>query len=192
MGLFEDFSNFLETRLEEFLRQNPHLELQALLDQLQEERQDTIKLISELNLERKKLDDEIVSVAKEISIWHGRIDKAKAAGRLDLAQAAQEREASLLRLGNLVWNQRATVEKRLNDTKNILVSMEEKQKDVKAKIAQMKANQPYSQTNNWDNIGWNQRVNYSDYHRSFDPLEEQFQRLETDDELEKMKRNLNL
>lgn len=29
MGLFEDFSNFFETRLEEFLKDNPHLELQS-------------------------------------------------------------------------------------------------------------------------------------------------------------------
>ncbi|EDZ92986.1 hypothetical protein AmaxDRAFT_4297 [Limnospira maxima CS-328] len=30
MGLFEDFSRFLETRLEEFLRDHPDLELQPL------------------------------------------------------------------------------------------------------------------------------------------------------------------
>ncbi|MGK7915065.1 MAG: TIGR04376 family protein, partial [Prochloraceae cyanobacterium] len=51
MGLFEDFSHFLETRLDEFLRNNPHLELQAILEQLQEQEQDTLKLISQLQLQ---------------------------------------------------------------------------------------------------------------------------------------------
>jgi len=36
VGLFDDFSRFLESRLEEFLRNNPHLEL-ALLEQLREQ-----------------------------------------------------------------------------------------------------------------------------------------------------------
>jgi uncharacterized protein (TIGR04376 family) len=192
MGLFEDFSKFLETRLEEFLSNNPHLELEALLDQLQEQKRETVKLITQLDLERKKLDNEILSVAKDIQTWHGRIDKAKAVGRLDLAQAAQEREASLLRLGNLIWNQRSGVEKRLNDARELLVSIEQRQKEVKAKVAQIKANQQYSQANSWDNIGWNQGINYSNYNRNFDSLEEQFQSLETDYELEKMKRNRNL
>ena len=30
MGVFDDVSRFLEDRLEEFLKNNPHLELQAL------------------------------------------------------------------------------------------------------------------------------------------------------------------
>ena len=47
MSLFDDFSRFLETRLEEFLRNNPHLELQALLEQLREQEQDALKLIAE-------------------------------------------------------------------------------------------------------------------------------------------------
>lgn len=192
MGLFEDFSNFLETRLEEFLKSNPNLELEALLDQLQEEKQTNLKLITQLNLERKKLDDEIVSVAKEISLWHSRIDKAKASGRQDLAQAAQEREASFLRLGNLIWNERATAEKKLTEAKKVLISIEERQKEVKAKLAQLKASQKYSYTNKWDNIGWQKGASYSDYKSSLDPLEQEFQKLETDEELEQMKRNLNL
>lgn len=192
MGLFEDFSNFLESRLEEFLRDNPHLELEALLEQLQEEKQENIKLIAQLDLERKKLDNEIISVAKEIQVWHGRIETAKAAGRLDLEQAAQEREASLLRLGNLVWHQRASVEKRINEGKELLISIDKRQQEVKTKISQTKANQEYSQANKWDNTGWNQKVNYSYNQNNFDPLEEQFQKLETDDELEKMKKNLNM
>ncbi|MGL4503833.1 MAG: TIGR04376 family protein, partial [Planktothrix sp.] len=47
MGLFEDFSRFFETRLDEFLKDNPHLELQALEEQLREQEEDTLRLIAE-------------------------------------------------------------------------------------------------------------------------------------------------
>jgi uncharacterized protein (TIGR04376 family) len=190
MGLFDDFSKFLEMRLEEFLRNNPHLELEALLEQLKEQKQDTIKLIAQLKLEEKKLESQILSVAKDIQIWHGRISKARAGGRLDLAEAAQEREAALLRQGNLLWGQRDGVKKRLAQAGQLLAQIEQREKEVQAQAAQVKAQQNYS-PNNWNNIGWHEGVNYSNYNRSFDPLEEQFQRWETDEELEQMKRNLN-
>ncbi|MEY3222150.1 MAG: hypothetical protein RLZZ203_1006, partial [Cyanobacteriota bacterium] len=48
MSLFDDLSRFLESRLEEFLRNNPHLELQALLEQLREQEEDTLKLVADL------------------------------------------------------------------------------------------------------------------------------------------------
>lgn len=54
MGLFDDINQFLEERLDEFLQNNPHLELQALEEQLREQEQDTTKLISRLQLEEKK------------------------------------------------------------------------------------------------------------------------------------------
>ncbi|MFW6316406.1 MAG: TIGR04376 family protein, partial [Cyanobacteriota bacterium] len=37
MSLLDDLTKFLETRLDEFLKNNPHLELQALEEQLREE-----------------------------------------------------------------------------------------------------------------------------------------------------------
>ena len=48
MGLFDDLSRFLETRLEEFLKNNPHLELEAILEQLRQQEQDTSRLIIEI------------------------------------------------------------------------------------------------------------------------------------------------
>lgn len=190
MSLFDDFSKFLETRLEEFLRNNPDLELEALLDQLNAQLQDNIKLIAQLKIEQKKLETEILSLSKDIQTWHARISKAEVAGRLDLAQAAREREASLLRQGNLVWGQRSNVAQRLTQAQELFIQIEERQKEVKVKLAQVKANKQYSQSNNYDNMGWHQDTNYRNYNNNYDALEEQFQRLETDDELEKMKRNL--
>ncbi|MFN7854046.1 MAG: TIGR04376 family protein, partial [Dolichospermum sp.] len=65
MSLFDDLSRFLESRLEEFLRNNPHLELEALLEQLREQEEDTLKLIAELQLQEKRSQDEILSTAQE-------------------------------------------------------------------------------------------------------------------------------
>jgi uncharacterized protein (TIGR04376 family) len=66
MGLFDDINNFLEERLDEFLRNNPHLELQAIEEQLVEQEQDTRKLIAKLQLEEKSLQDRILEIANNI------------------------------------------------------------------------------------------------------------------------------
>jgi len=102
VGLFDDLNRFLESRLEEFLRNNPHLELEALLEQLQKGRYLTA---DSRPPDAKRSQDEILSTAQEIQRWHIRVEKAKTAGRLDLAQPAQEREAALLREGNQRWGQ---------------------------------------------------------------------------------------
>ena len=66
MGLFDDINQFLEERLDEFLRDNPHLELQALEEQLREQEQDTTKLIARLQLEEKSLQNQILAIANDI------------------------------------------------------------------------------------------------------------------------------
>jgi uncharacterized protein (TIGR04376 family) len=190
MGLFDEVSQFLETRLEEFLQNNPHLEIQALLEQLREQEQDTIKLIANLEREKQRLESEILAVAEDIKTWHLRIDKAKAAGRLDLAQAAQEREASLLRQGNQLWGQMEGARKRLRPSQELLRQIQQKKQEVQAKAAQAQAKTATDKaqtTSNWDTIGWDRGSSYS---RAADPLDAQFQRWETDEELERMKRNL--
>ena len=191
MGLFDDFSRFLETRLEEFLRNNPHLEIQALEEQLREQEQETLKLITDLQLQEKRLQDEILSVAQEIQTWHKRVSKAKAAGRVDLANAAQEREASLLRQGNQLWGQMEGAKKQLFQAKELLNQIQQRKKEVQAKAAEVKASQSQSKsTSSWDTSGWNQGSSYSTYNKAGDPLEAKFQRWETDEEIEQMKRNL--
>ncbi|HEY9748351.1 MAG TPA: TIGR04376 family protein, partial [Allocoleopsis sp.] len=70
MGLFEDFSRFLETRLEEFLRNNPHLELQALEEQLREQEEEALRLMADLRLKEKQAQDNILATAQEIQRWH--------------------------------------------------------------------------------------------------------------------------
>jgi uncharacterized protein (TIGR04376 family) len=192
MGIFDDFSRFLETRLEEFLRNNPHLELQALVEQLKEQEQDTRSLIRELEGQKKRLEDEILALAQDIQTWHARIEKAKKAQRLDLAQAAQEREAALLRQGNQVWGQMEGVKKRLIQSQELLQQIQQRQKEVQIKAEQLKTEQAKTAqtTANSDTVGWNQGANYRTYNRSADPLEATFHDWELEDELQEMKRNL--
>ena len=193
MSLFDDFSKFLESRLEEFLHSNPHLELQALSEQLKEQQRDTSKSIYQLQQEEKRIELEILKVAKDIKTWHQRIDKAKSAGRFDLAAEAQTRETNLLHQGNLLWGQMQGVKQRVSKSQELLISIEQKQKEVTLKIAQLKASQNSNQNNATDFAdykAWNNRNN--NYSRtSVDSLEDKFQQWEMDQELEQMKRNLN-
>ena len=186
MGLFDDINQFLEERLDEFLQENPHLELQALEEQLREQEQDTTKLIAKLQLEEKSLQDQILAIANDIQTWHGRISKAEKANRQDLAAAAREREAELLRQGNQVWGQMEGVKQRTTQAKELLQQVKDKGKELKAK-AQAQATNTYSS----DTIGWDRGANSPQYRRSADPLEAEFQKWEVDEELEQIRKNIN-
>lgn len=193
MGLFEDLSNFLESRLEEFLRNNPHLELQALEDKLQEQEEETIDLLADLRLRERQLQDEILETAQEVQRWHARVEKAKAASRLDLAQPAEEREAALLRQGNQLWGQMEMVKQRIQQTVELQHQIQQKRQEVKNRVAEAEAvrvAQARQQAEQyWQTTGWNQSTGYS-FQNSADPLEQAFRKWETDEELENLKRNM--
>ena len=187
MSIFDDFSRFLETRLEEFLKNNPQLELQALLEQLREQEKETLKLILELDGQKKRLESEILSLAQEIQTWHQRIAKAKAAGRFDLVTPAQEREAALLRQGNQLWGQMQGAKQQLIQAQELLTQIRQRQQEVETQAAQVKASESAS---NYSNTGWNQGINYTTYSKATDPLEAESQRWELDDELNRLKQDL--
>ncbi|MEB3291445.1 MAG: TIGR04376 family protein, partial [Leptolyngbya sp.] len=69
MGLFEDLSTFLETRLDEFLRANPQLELMGLEDQLRGQERDAITLLGDLKRREQQIKDQILATAQEIQRW---------------------------------------------------------------------------------------------------------------------------
>lgn len=187
MGLFDDLSRFLESRLEEFLRNNPHLELEALLEQLREQEEDTLKLIADLRLQEKRAQDEILSTAREIQRWHIRIEKAKTAGRLDLAQPAEQREAALLREGNQRWGQMQGLKERIAQAKELLRRIQQRRQEVQAKATETQAARSNPQGQRLETDGWNQSRKSSG---GVDDLENTFQRWETQEELEQLKRNL--
>ncbi|MEM9217255.1 MAG: TIGR04376 family protein [Cyanobacteria bacterium P01_F01_bin.150] len=204
MGLFEDFSRILETRLEEFLKNNPHLELQALEEQLREQEEETTRLLASFRLREKQLESEILTTAKEVQRWHVRIDKAKAANRYDLVKPAQEREAALLRQGNQLWGQMKGVKERISQTVTLNQKIKQRRKDVQAKVveaqnaraaakAQAKA-QANAQETQWQTSAWNQKTDYSfnnpGSRTSLDDLEKTFSQWEMDEEISQMKRDM--
>ncbi len=186
MGLFDDINRFLEERLDEFLRNNPHLELQAIEDKLREQEQDTQKLISQLKQKETSLQQEIIAIAEKIQTWHGRVSKAQRAGRQDLAEAAKEREAALLRQGNQVWGQMEGTKQRILQAQQLLQQVQQRRQEVKAKFAQQVAGDRY----NSYTTGWEKPFSTTSSSNSFDPVEAEFQQWELDDELEQMKRNM--
>ncbi|MBF2064368.1 MAG: TIGR04376 family protein [Calothrix sp. C42_A2020_038] len=193
MGLFDDLSRFLENRLEEFLKNNPHLELEALLDQLRQQEGDTLKLITDLQLQEKRSQDEILATATEIQKWHQRVQKAKAANRQDLASAAQEREAALLRQGNQQWAKMQGIKERIQQAKELHQKIQVRRQEVQIKASQAQAARAQAQTQartqqRIESDGWWKST--SSTSSSFDDLEEQFRRLETDEELQRMKRQM--
>ncbi|MDJ0651272.1 MAG: TIGR04376 family protein [Xenococcaceae cyanobacterium MO_188.B19] len=188
MGLFDDINRFLEDRLDEFLRNNPHLELQAIEDQLREQEQDTQKLIAELQRKESSLQQEIMDIAEKIQTWHSRVSKAQAANRQDLAEAAKEREAALLRQGNQVWGQMEATKQRILQSKQLLEQVKQRRQEVKAQIAQQAARD--SSYSNSYTTGWEKNFANTSYSKAVDPLEAEFQKWELDDELEQMKRNM--
>lgn len=190
MGLFDDINQFLEERLDEFLRNNPHLELQAIEEQLREQEQDAKKLIAKLQLEEKSLQDEILAIAENIQTWHSRVGKAQAAKRQDLAEAAQEREAALLRQGNQIWGQMEGVKQRIVKAQELLQQVQQKRQEVKTKSAQTPTPKA-STVNTSGTVGWDRGANSTQYSRVGDPLEAEFQKWELDDELEQIKRKMN-
>ncbi|MCC5626386.1 TIGR04376 family protein [Nostoc sp. CHAB 5715] len=189
MGLFDDLSRFLENRLEEFLRNNPHLELEALLEQLREQEEGTLKLIADLQVQEKRSQEEILSTAQEIQRWHIRVQKAKNAGREDLATAAGEREAALLREGNQRWGHMQGLKERINQSQELLRKIQQRRQEVQAKAAVAQTARAKAQTQQrFETSGWSNTT--SSYSGGFDDLEEKFRNWETQDELEQMKRNL--
>lgn len=190
MGLFDDVSRFLEDRLEEFLRNNPHLELQAIEEQLREQEEDTLKLIADLQRQGNQLKEQILETAQDVQRWHVRIDKAKAAKRFDLLQSAQEREAALLRQGNQLWGQMAGLKERLRQAQELQNKIQQRRQEVKKKAAEVAAARAQAAENRWETTGWNQRSTSYRSYSAPDPLEAKFQRWEMDEELEQMKRNM--
>ena len=194
MSLFDDVSSFLEGRLDEFLRDNPHLELQGIEDQLRDQEEEIIRLLADLRLKEKRLQDEVLATAQEVQRWHERVEKAKSANRLDLAKPAEEREAALLRQGNQLWGQMENGRQRIQQTLELQQQIQVKRKEVQAKVTAAYANrrsQSFQQTEQqWQTTGWNQGVSPTAGASSADPLEQAFRRWETDDELEQLKRNM--
>ena len=189
MALLEDMKRFLESQIDDFLSKNPHLELQVIEQQLAEQESDTFQLIVDLQTHEKKVEQEILSTAQEIKSWFDRVQKATAAGRSDLALAAQERVNALLPQGNQLWGKMKGLKERKAKATELLQTIKSRRTEVKAKSAA--AQTARTQAATASTTSWGSVNNYTQDSKIADPLDAQFQRWEADEELEALKRNLS-
>ena len=189
MALLEDMKRFLESQIDDFLSKNPHLELQVIEQQLAEQESDTFQLIVDLQTHEKKVEQEILSTAQEIKSWFDRVQKATAAGRSDLALAAQERVNALLPQGNQLWGKMKGLKERKAKATELLQTIKSRRTEVKAKAAAAQTARAQAATAS-SSTSWGPVNNYTQDSKIADPLDAQFQRWEADEELEALKRNL--
>jgi uncharacterized protein (TIGR04376 family) len=188
MGLFNDVGRFFETRLEEFLKSHPHLELQAIAEQLQEQEGEASRLVRDLKSQLERIEQQITQLAQDIQHWHQRVQQAEKGGRQDLAAAAKTREAALLREGNQLWGKMQGTKKRIEQAQALLIQLQQKRQEVKAKMDELQASQKVQDdyTASWEsNVGDRQT-----YANASDPLEAQFQKWEMDEQIRQMKQNM--
>jgi uncharacterized protein (TIGR04376 family) len=190
MGLIDDISRFLETRLEEYIRNNPQIELQILEEKLSQQGAEVTKLIANFRTQEKQLQDQILDIANDIRIWHDRAKKASEANRQDLANAAKEREASLLKQGNQVWAQMELFKQRITQTVDLQTQIQVRMQEVRAKIAEAAKNKPPAQPNPEASTSFNWKNVQTPSQNTDDQLEQQFRRWEMDEELERLKRKM--
>ncbi|NKB18305.1 MAG: TIGR04376 family protein [Pseudanabaena sp. CRU_2_10] len=190
MGLIDDISRFLETRLEEYIRNNPQIELQILEEKLSQQGTEVAKLIANFRTQEKQLQDQILDIANDIRIWHDRAKKASEANRQDLANAAKEREASLLKQGNQVWAQMELIKQRIAQTVELQTQIQVRMQEVRTKIAEAAKNKPPAQPNPATSTSFNWKNVQAPSQTSDDQLEQQFRRWEMDEELERLKRKM--
>jgi uncharacterized protein (TIGR04376 family) len=189
MGLFDDMKRFLETQLDDFMSKNPHLQLQVLEEQLQQQESDTLTLLVELRQQDKQIQSEVLTTAQEIKNWHERVSKAQRAGKQDLAAAAQERVDFLLRQGNQLWGKMQGIKERTAQAAKLLEDIKVRRQELRQKAAEVK-----KATASNSNAAWQQPVtplgNPQTRMDASDPLDAQFLRWEAEEELKNMKKNL--
>ncbi|MFS8856834.1 TIGR04376 family protein [Synechococcus sp. H55.7] len=185
MKFIEDIIRFLETRLEEFLRAHPEIELQALDEQLRQQEEETRRLLQESRAQKQALSEALAKLGEEIKTWHFRIEKAEQANRPDLAEGARRREAELLQQGSRLFNQGKSLEEKIRQLEALLPQIAQRRQEVQTKLQEVKAAQAKTAA---------ERV--SPWEKLFeeDKLEEEFRRLEmrlaVDKELDDMKKKV--
>lgn len=185
MGLFDDMSRFLEERLDEFLKRHPHLELQALDEQLREQAVKTQQLVQSLQGKEQQLQNQVLAIAADIKRWHERIAKAERAERFDLVEPARAREAALLRQGNQVWGQLASVKQTLAQAQALYQQTQQKRQEVQYKMSQVpRSPRSTASASGWETLG---RDPIPEPH---DPIEAQFREWEIAQDLKNLKRDL--
>ncbi len=191
MGLFDDVSKFLENQIDEFLKNNPHLELQALDEKLAEQQRESDRLLVDLRSRLQTVEFKIRETAEEIKRWHTRIEKAKKAGRNDLVVLAEAHEAELLREGNQIWGQMELLRDRIPQTEKLALQIQQRRQELKVKLEEARSQRAASRTADSPNPWRNSSTVKAMPKMPTDPLEKKFASWEAEEELQQMKRKLD-
>jgi uncharacterized protein (TIGR04376 family) len=195
MSLFNDVSQFLENRIDEFLKNNPHLELQALEEKLREQERETAKLLTDLQARQDQVEREIMTTAQEVKRWDDRIQKAKAANRQDLLEPAMAHMAGLIRQGNQLWGHMEVLKDRYQQTQTLLQKIKQQRQEAQVRVTQAKADRAAAQAAQYNAAVQSQwgstwATGSSAAQKPMDPLEKEFAKWEADEELNQMKREM--
>jgi hercynine metabolism protein len=136
---FEELESRLNARLERFLENNP--EQEALLQQqLQVERRgDLIQRRRQLQAEAERERQTLLQLAEEIRQWQGRIQRARQADALDLAQRAEAHLGSLMDRGRLAWEQLGRLGQSWEAVNRELEQLRQQEQQTKGRTSQSTA-----------------------------------------------------
>lgn len=181
MGIFDDFLNFLESSIDEFLQKNPELNLSLLAQEIKQEKRDTLQLISQLEAQEKQVESQILATADDIKKWADREEKARNLQRYDLAEEAADVKNKLLEKGRYLWDEMTKLREKIAENKKKLISLEDRERDVNLNLEKLR------RKNAGQGEGYCDRK-YED--KSYYDLEQKFRNWEIEMELEEMKKKM--
>jgi len=111
----EQLERELDQRLSAFLRNNP-VQNQLFQDQHQQDRAQALqRQRQQLQQEAEQLRGQLLTLVTEVRAWTDRIDRARRAGALDLAQRAQAHLDGLMAQGRTQWTDLANLGRRFSE-----------------------------------------------------------------------------
>ena len=111
----EQLERELDQRLSAFLRNNP-VQNQLFQDQHQQDRAQALQRQRQrLQQDAEQLRGQLLTLVTEVRAWTDRIDRARRAGALDLAQRAQAHLDGLMAQGRTQWTDLANLGRRFSE-----------------------------------------------------------------------------
>ena len=111
----EQLERELDQRLSAFLRNNP-VQNQLFQDQHQQDRAQALqRQRQQLQQDAEQMRGQLLTLVTEVRAWTDRIDRARRAGALDLAQRAQAHLDGLMAQGRTQWSDLANLGRRFSE-----------------------------------------------------------------------------
>ena len=111
----EQLERELDQRLSAFLRNNP-VQNQLFQDQHQQDRAQALqRQRQQLQQDAEQLRGQLLTLVTEVRAWTDRIDRARRASALDLAQRAQAHLDGLMAQGRTQWTDLANLGRRFSE-----------------------------------------------------------------------------